>query len=387
MRTRGLRATRLTFLISGQAAATWAPLVPFLKGRLGIDDGALGLVILCLGLGSVATMPVAGGLVARFGARRVAAAGGLGIAAALPAVAFAASLAALAGAVACFGAALGALDVAMNTEAVLVERHAGRPLMSGIHAFYSLGGAAGSAAMTLLLEAGVGPAPATIASACLAVLLLGAALGDFLPDAGGAAREAGEPRLARPDAVALGLGALCMISFLAEGAVADWGALFLTARHGLPARAGGLAYGVFSGAMVAGRLAGDRLVARFGGATVLTAGALAASAGYGLSILPIRGTPVLAAFALIGFGAANIVPVLVTASGRSRLSPGLAVATVTTLGYGGVLLGPAALGFVSRASNLSVSFACVGALLVVVALRPGLRVGPAADRRPLEPAT
>ena len=164
------------------------------------------------------------------------------------------------------------------------------------------------------------------------------------------------------------LGALCMASFLAEGAIADWGALFLHVEHGFGSRDGGLAYGVFASAMVVGRLLGDRIVRGLGGVRVVAGGGVIAAAGYGLAIVAVPSGLVLAAFALIGTGAANIVPVLVSATGRkSRMPAGLSVATVITLGYGGVLLGPAALGFVAHLSSLSTSFAVVAALLLVVA--------------------
>ena len=364
-RPRGLFSTRAAFFVSGQAAATWAPLVPYAKTRLAIDDATLGLVILCLGIGSMATMPLAGWLTGRLGCRAVVSIGLVAMACALPTVALAPSLAALAVAVAVFGAAIGVLDVAMNTQAVLVEDRSGRALMSGIHAFYSLGGAVGAGAMTALLELGVGPVRATLASAALALVLFALSLPDLLPQSGGESAR----RLARPDRIALLLGTLCMASFLAEGAIADWGALFLQVEHGFASRDGGLAYGVFASAMVVGRLLGDRIVRRLGGVRVVATGGMLAASGYGLAIVAVPADLELAAFALIGLGAANIVPVLISATGRKSSMPGgLAIATVITLGYGGVLLGPAVLGGVAQLSSLSTAFLIVAALLVAVAL-------------------
>ena len=360
---RGLLSTRAAFFVSGQAAATWAPLIPYAKLRLGIDDATLGLVILCLGTGSMVTMPLAGWLTVRLGCRLVVSLGLVAMACALPLVAIAPSLASLALAVGFFGAAIGALDVAMNTQAVLVEDRSGRALMSGIHAFYSLGGAVGAGAMTALLELGVGPVRATFVSAGFALAVLALTLADLLPEGGEGAR-----RLARPDRIALVIGTLCTASFLAEGAIADWGALFVHVEHGFASRDGGLAYGVFASAMVVGRLLGDRVVRRLGGVRVVASGGVLAATGYVLAIVAGPADLELGAFALIGIGASNIVPVLVTATGRKSSMPaGLAVATVITLGYGGVLLGPAALGVVAHWSSLSASFGIVAALLLVVA--------------------
>ncbi|HJU39077.1 MAG TPA: MFS transporter, partial [Tahibacter sp.] len=158
-------ATRVGFFVAGFGIACWAPLVPFAKARLGIDDGMLGLLLLCLGIGSVAAMLAAGMLSARFGARPVVVASGFGLAATLPLLAAAPTPLALGAALFLFGASLGSLDVAINIHAVEVERDARQPLMSGFHAQFSVGGFAGAAAMTALLSLGLGPFASALAGA------------------------------------------------------------------------------------------------------------------------------------------------------------------------------------------------------------------------------
>src|SRR5262245_54650253 len=163
-------ATRLSFLVAGFGIACWAPLVPFAKARLTVDDGTLGLLLLCLGIGSVAAMLMTGALSARYGSKPFIVAGGLGLAVLLPPLAVASSPPTLALSLLLFGAALGSIDVAMNIHAVEVERAAGRLLMSGFHALFSIGGFAGSAVMTALLSLHLGPLASTLV--CSALMLV-----------------------------------------------------------------------------------------------------------------------------------------------------------------------------------------------------------------------
>src|ERR1700677_3433693 len=150
-------ATRLCFVAAGFGVACWAPLVPFAKSRLGIGDGTLGVLLLCLGAGSVAAMPITGILATRIGSKPIILAGGFGMALFLPFLVVMDHPASLAAALLMFGASLGSLDVAMNLHAVEVERALSRPLMSGFHALFSIGGFAGSGFMTLMLSSHISP--------------------------------------------------------------------------------------------------------------------------------------------------------------------------------------------------------------------------------------
>lgn len=155
-------ATRLAFLVAGFGVACWAPLVPFAKARLGVDDAVLGALLLCVGLGSVIAMLITGPLGTRYGSRPIIVAGGVALAAILPLLSVANTTPALGFALLAFGAALGSLDVAMNVHAIEVEHAAARPLMSGFHALFSVGGIAGSSVMTFLLSMRVGAFASTL---------------------------------------------------------------------------------------------------------------------------------------------------------------------------------------------------------------------------------
>jgi predicted MFS family arabinose efflux permease len=368
------RATQGFFLLTGVCAGSWAPMVPFAKARLNLDDGHLGIVLLCMGLGAVAAMPLAGFLSHRFGNRRVLGLAGAAACVALPVLTVAPSMIALGAVLVGFGGLLGVTDVAMNAHAVDVEKLHGRPLMSGFHAMYSIGGLAGSAGMTALLGTG---APLQASAAAVALLLLAIVLTQWR----GVivivnARVSGDDAVARPavfalpSSAALLLGVPCLIIFLAEGAMLDWSAVFLRSARGMAIADAGLGYGAFSIAMAAGRLLGDRITARLGPVRVVRHGGLVAAAGLAIACALPWATTSLIGFALVGLGASNIVPVLFSAAGRiPGIAPGVSIAAVTTLGYAGMLAGPAAIGFVARATSLEIALGAIAVLLAVVSTR------------------
>ena len=371
------RATRLVFFTAGLAMAAWAPLVPYAKERLGLDEGALGLLLLCLGGGSLLAMPLTGPLALRFGCRRVIACAGVVLSLVVPGLALAASALQLGLVLLLFGAALGTFDVCINIHAVRVEKAAGGALMSGFHALFSVGGFAGAGLMALLLWLGLAPAWSCLAITAALLLLLALARPALLADT--EPGEAGGPLLVMPHGAVILIGLLCFIVFLAEGAVLDWSALFLTGQRGMDTAWGGLGYAAFAVAMTAGRFSGDYTVRRFGGRRVLLAGGLCAACGFFLTVLAPSTALSLAGFVLVGLGAANLVPILFTAAGNQDAMPaGLAVSAISTIGYAGILAGPAAIGFVAHATSLSVAFAGLGCALLLVAA--SARLGAPAKR-------
>jgi len=363
---RQRRSTRLAFLVAGLAVSAWAPLVPYAKARLALDDGVLGLLLLCLGAGSLLAMPLTGRLSARLGCRPVmTAAGALGCLI-LPCLALAATPMQLGLALFLFGAAIGTLDVAMNIQAVIVEKASGGALMSGFHGLYSVGGALGAGLMSLLLWLGMVPLVAAAVLAVLVLCVLAVASGDFLREPDAAERDG--PMFVLPHGAVIFIGALCFVVFLAEGAMLDWSALLLTSGAGMTAGQGGLGYAVFAVAMTLGRLTGDRVVRRFGGTRVLLAGGLCAGAGFFLAVLAGGPALALAGFVLIGLGASNIVPILFTAAGNQQAMPAsLAIGAISTIGYAGILAGPALIGFVAHGSSLHMAFAALGVAMLLVA--------------------
>ena len=367
-------ANRLAFLAAGFCVACWAPLIPFAKARLAVNDAQLGLLLLCVGVGSLLAMPITGLLSARIGSRSMILLGGVGMGVLLPVLAVGATPVVMGGALLLFGASLGTLDVAMNAHAVEVEAVAPQPLMSGFHAMYSVGGFAGAGAMTLLLSLAVAPLPAAIASGALTL----AAVAWAAPSLLSTRHAAADAPFAIPKGVVLLIAGLCAATFLVEGAMLDWGALLIAHRRLAPVTEGGLGYMLFSIAMTFGRFTGDAVIARLGPRRVLIGGALVAVAGF-VALLATPGGPMaLGGFLLIGLGAANLVPVLFSAAGRQRtMPPPMAIAAVTTTGYAGILAGPAMVGFVAQSIGLTAAFWLLAVLMCLPAIfaRPATRAG------------
>jgi MFS family permease len=352
------------FFIAGFGMAAWAPLVPFAKIRTGIDEGVLGLLLLCLGVGSIVTMPLAGALAARFGCRLVICASAVLLCVSLPLLAMVTSLSLLAATLFVFGTGVGSIDVSMNIQAIIIERASGRPMMSGFHGLFSLGGIAGAAGVTALL--GVGASPVIAALCVIAAILVTLALtvSHLLPYGG----NSEGPVFALPRGVVLLIGVLCFIVFLTEGAMLDWSALFLTAARGMGTSYAGLGYAAFALTMTIGRLMGDRIVRQFGGTNIIAFGGVCAAAGFALATLVPLWQVALLGYALVGVGCSNVVPVLFTTVGRQTVMPeNVAVPAITTLGYAGILAGPAAIGFVAHAASLSAAFLILAILLLAVA--------------------
>jgi MFS family permease len=357
-------ATRMVFFIAGLGMAAWAPLVPYAKLRLGIGEGTLGLVLLSVGLGSIAAMPIAGALASRFGCRAVIIGSAALLCSALPFLATVADLPALALFLFTFGAGLGAIDVAMNMHAILVERALGRAIMSGFHGLFSLGGIVGAAGVSAMLGIGASPLFAEICAVGVGAIALAAAAPWLLPYA---ARSDG-PVLAVPRGTVLFIGLLCFIGFLTEGSVLDWSAVFLISVRDIEPYYAGLAFASFSATMTLGRLVGDRIVQRLGGPTVIGLGGLCAAGGFAMAILVPSLSAALLGYGLVGAGCSNIVPVLFSSVGRQTEMPeSAAVPAITALGYAGLLAGPALIGLIAHALSLSSALLLLTALLLGVA--------------------
>ena len=370
-------ATRIAFFVAGFGAACWASLVPFVKQRAAIDEATLGALLLCVGAGSVIGMMLTGTLGTRFGSKPIVFGGGVGLAVILPLLAIAHDAATLGIALFGFGAALGSLDVAMNINAVEVERVEGRPLMSGFHAQYSMGGFGGSALATFLLAARTG----VFASMLLCSALMFAGILIARRHLIETPRRRGGPLLAVPRGIVLLLAGLVAISFLLDGVLLSWGALFISGKGLVPATQGGLGYMLFSIAMMAGRLSGDTLTTRIGDRSMMFWGGAVATAGMVVLLVAPIAPVALAGFLLIGLGASNVVPIMFRRAGAQRaMSPSLAVVAITMTGYAGNLVGPASIGIIADQAGLSTAFWLLAGLVCLIPCCAGFVTHPRAAR-------
>lgn len=361
---REVHATRAFFFIGGFGTAAWAPLVPLLRERLMVGDDVLGMLLLCIGVGSLLTMPLSGALAMRLGCRRVVITAAILFAVILLLVSCVDALALAVPAVLIFGAVMGCIDVVVNIVAVLVEKGIRRRIMSGMHAFWSLGGFVGAGLYGVWVGLlGLSPFQSTAIAAGL-ILLLTAVFGRHLIPYGGG----GGTLLALPRGIIVFVGMTAFIAFLSEGAVMDWGGVYLTTVRGMDLALAGTGYSVFSAAMLTMRFLGDRVVQRIGALPVAVGGALLAFGGILLVMFAPVDALLYVGFFAIGIGSANIVPVFFSLMGRQNVMPvSAAVSAVSTMGYLGILAGPAAIGFVSSLTTLQTAFAMLAVLSILQA--------------------
>ncbi|MGI4844650.1 MAG: MFS transporter [Janthinobacterium lividum] len=354
------------FLLNGAGIGLWAAHVPIVQARAGIDLATLSMVLLTIAAGALLAMPLMGGFTARWGTRRMTLLAGFAFAALLavlmgvsdPRLLFLAAFA--------FGVSNGALDVAMNANASEVEAARGIPTLSSIHGFYSLGGLIGAGLGGLLIGQGWGDGRGALAAAIVTAAVLALApprVMAFAPtiDAGS--------HFQLPRGAALGLGLLALLCFAVEGALVDWSALLMQERTGAAPAQAALGFSAFSIAMAACRFAGDRIILRFGALRVMVLGGLAMFAGLAAAVLSTHFLLTAAGFALIGIGAANVVPLLFGAASRiPGMSAGAGVAAVATLGYGGLLLAPPVLGYIASHASIMVALGLLSLSGLVIAM-------------------
>lgn len=361
-------ATRAIFFVTGMAMGLWAALVPYAQMRTHAEAGQLGLLLLCLGGGSLIAMLGSGRIIGLAGCRRVIVVSVVLYCLMLPLLATLADIRLLAASLFVFGMGIGLADVAMNVQGTLVEQAADKPLMSGFHCLWSVGGIAGAGGGALLLGAGISPQTTTFWAVALIVLVTACSFPALLT-AGGEDPHQPPDTASRPNFRLVLMAIMAMICFMAEGAILDWSGIFMTQDRGMAVEHAGWGFAAFAVAMSLMRATGDAVVKTLGRQHVLIIGGILGIAGYLIVVLVPSWTMALCGFALVGIGAANIVPVLITLAGQEKVMPvHRSVALVATLGYLGVLGGPALIGWVAHLTNLYVAFALVAAAFMVIVL-------------------
>ncbi|QIK09922.1 MFS transporter [Streptomyces sp. ID38640] len=371
--TRTRIALTAFFAMDGFLFAGWVVRIPAIKAQTGAGAGTLGLALLGVSAGAVAFMMIAGRLCRRFGSSAVtaAAAAALSLSIVLPPLTRSAT--ALGLVLLVFGAAYGALNVAMNSAAVALIGALRRPVMPGFHAAFSLGGMLGaglggllagslSATVHLLLLAAIGLLVTVVAGRALCGHPV-PEVPEQLPAAEGS--RPGSVRAGRARRLVLVFGLIALCTAYGEGAMADWGALHLSQDLGAGPGTAAAGYAVFALAMTVGRLSGTAAVQRFGADRALIAGGTVATAGMLLGALAPTAWAACAGFAVAGLGLANIFPIALARAGETGGPDGVAVAS--TVGYGGMLLGPPAIGFLAEAVGLPAALTTVALLAALAA--------------------
>lgn len=373
-----LRAARLAtwmfFALNGFGVGMWVVHIPNVERATGVSHSTLGALLLVLGGAAFAGMQVAGPLVDRIGHRRLVPAAGVLVGLALCGPGFANSWWTLGLTLLLFGFGNGAIDVAMNAQAVVVERAYPRPIMAAFHAMWSIGGALAAVIGAATLGAGV-PTGVTLSATGLLCVLLSLGSARFLMESSAepAPAEAAPARRAVPGRVVWLLGALALALMLSEGVANDWAALHMEKVLGTSASTAALAYGAFAVAMTTGRFLTDRVVAWAGPAAIVRYGAALAAVGLTTAAASPWVPLSLVGWALFGLGLSGGVPQLFTAAGNlDTRASGALMARVVGLGYLGLLAGPALIGGLTRWMPLNVTFAVPVVLCVLAAVFAGV---------------
>lgn len=354
-------ATRCGFFMAGFGLAVWAPLVPYVRERIEMSDALFGVLLLCIGIGSLSWMPLSGLLVSRLGIRTVVLGAVALLGVALVGMALADSVWLMALALFCFGGSLGVIDVVLNIQSVLVETAVGRRMMSNFHGMFSLGAIVGALAMTLQLSMGLSAEFGTLSMTAVVVIANLSVARGFLPNRA----PGGGLAFVRPRGLVLLAGLLCFAVYLAEGAVLDWSALYLTGEKSLEVSLGGLGYAAYTLMVTIARFGGAPVINRLGPARVIALGGLVAALGIALTLSTSSWPLALLGYGLCGLGCANVAPVLISSLSRQTIMPmHTAVTVATTIGFAGVLAGPALMGVVAQLFSLGAAFFMLMLLLL-----------------------
>ena len=362
-------AVSVVFAIHGAVQGTFATRIPWIADRLDAGPGALGLALIAPALGAVTTMPLVAKLSHRFRNRATLRVLLVAWCTALILPALAPNLPLLFAALLVFGATSGMADVAMNAQAVVVEQRYGRSIMSGLHGLWSAGGLVASGIGALAASANI---DARLHFTVMALLL--AVVGWFacarLLDVASPGEQA--PAFALPSRAVLLVGLIGFCAVFAEIGGADWCAVYLRSVTGANPGVAATAFTAFAFAMTGARLLGDQVIRRLGAVSSVRLGGLIATVGALLVLLARAPIPAIVGFGLIGLGVSVVVPLAFTAAGNIGPNPAQAIAGIATIAYGSGLAAPGAIGGIAHLSSLSVSFAVVAVLLVVMTLGAGV---------------
>ncbi|MDY2798269.1 MAG: MFS transporter [Anaerobiospirillum succiniciproducens] len=388
-------SNRISFLAAGFSIAAWAPMIPYVKDRFSLDEHTLGLLLLCVGIGSFVAMPLNGYFTSKFGCRGPIYLAAIAAAACIVAIPFTYNLYVMAFILFVMGIAAITIDVVSNVNAALVEEVTERNIMSGLHGLYSVGGLLGSLSVTFLLSIKFDLTLVGCMAAVFILLLVVAGckhlitnvhIGKSVEQAISCEQEAGS-KLAQGEQnasrqrenceqeqshgqqsstlkyythpIVLLIGIMCLIMFMTEASMLDWSGVFLHSQRGLALEHAGYGYAAFAVMMTICRLTGDKVVSKFGRGKVIIIGTMFIMAGFIVAVVIPHYSAAFLGFALIGVGASNVVPQLVSITARIKEVPThISVTIVNTIGFTGILIGPALIGFLAHAITLPYTYLC-----------------------------
>jgi len=357
-------AVGAAFLLNGLSFGVWAARIPAVQAQTHLDEAGLGFALLGTAIGAVLTMTIGGALGGKFGTHVMTSLTLIGCGATMPLMGASSDFTSLIASLFLFGIWTGTMDVCMNANGLAVERAGSGPIMSRLHATWSIGAFTGALVSAQVAAAGIGVLPE------FTVVGMGLALGGIvlrfamLPD-----RHAEGGRLRRPTGRLLLLGGLALFGLLAEGSATDWSGVYLRRTLESTEVMAALAVATFTGSMAFARLFGDKLTVLLGPGRLVSGGAALAALGLGLALAFATPWMAIVGFGLMGMGLAAVVPTLFRAAGSQPGIPSsVGIAAVSTMGYAGGLAGPPLIGTVAHVVTLRGSLMIILVMLTILAV-------------------
>ncbi|MBG1230874.1 MFS transporter [Aestuariivirga litoralis] len=369
-------AVFMLFLWHGLLIGAWVPLIPLVKDRLAVGPAVFGVALLSIAVGSIFSMPFTGALINRFGSAGMTLAGGLLLVIGFLGPVFAPNLATFMAGGFAMGLGLGSMDVSMNTHGIAVEKALGKPILSVLHAAWSVGCTAGAFAGSWLLQHYGAVIEALIFDG---IFLVGVVTACFYLLPSSVDKGLSESHFGWPTRHTVALGALCFMALMVEGSVADWAGIHNKERFAVDASMAALGFAFYQGGMSISRFAGDWLRHKYGAVNVIVVSAVIAAIGMSGALLAPDLYTAIIGYCIGGLGIGNLAPVLFAGGGRLEPdAPARGMAAVVSMGYSGFLAGPPLIGFVAQVTSLSASLwlTVLGAIIIAVFAR---RVAPKAD--------
>ena len=367
-RSRARLAISTVFFINGMTLAAWISRIPTITDRLDLSNAQVGMALMAIAAGALVAFPISGKRISTRGSRNSLTIFSCIMIATLPFIGLATNVWAIVPILFCLGFGNGGMDVAMNAQGVEVERIYGKPILSSLHGFYSLGAFAGAGLGAVVSAISLHQFPHFVISAALAATGLYLVQSTLVDDAPDDRTHEAEPTFAFPPRALWFLGAVVLAAAVGEGAMADWGGLYLKNYLDTTGSTAAFGFAMFSLAMLIGRFSGDVIVAKFGPVNVVRYGGLFAGTGLALGMLIGEPWSAIVGYCAVGFGLAAAFPLVFRAAAHhSTIARGRAVAAVATIGYTGFLAGPPILGWIAEWTSLRVLMIVVAVLCIVSA--------------------
>jgi MFS family permease len=354
-------AVSIFFFVAGLTFATWASRIPDIKEKLQLSDAGLGVVLFALPVGQILSLPISAWLISKFSSRTVTISTAVLYPLTLVVLATAASTFQLVIGLFFFGFWANSLNIAVNTQAIAVEKIYGRSIMASFHGLWSLACFAGAAIASFFVSKDISPLiHFSLVFIASAILVLASYKNTVAGDEGSASSQ---PLFVKPDSRILILGLIAFCCMLCEGAMADWSGVYFKKVVEAPVSYTTLGYVAFTLTMAGGRFLGDWLVTKYGVKRILEMSGIIITAGLTIAIAFPQLIAATTGFLLVGFGVSSVIPIVYGLAGKStKMSPSAALAAVSTISFLGFLIGPPVIGFIAELSSLRFSFSVIAVL-------------------------